>query len=332
MVTKHEIQQKYAGRRIGVTGGAGFIGSHLCDALVAGGAEVRVLDDFSTGRSSNLAAIMDQVTVIEGSILDSSAVDEAIRGTDTVFHLAAAASVPRSVEEPRRFFDVDAQGTQIVLEAARCAGARRVVYSASSSAYGNQPGLPRVESMCPDPQSPYAAAKCAGELVARAYAATYGLETVSLRYFNIFGPRQRFDSPYAAVVPRFAEALLTGGRPIVEDDGHQTRDFTYVENAVLANLLSGSGDRPLRGEVINVACGVRTSILELLELMAEIVGVEPAYTSMPPRVGDVRDSLASIEAARALVGYEPAVPLREGLARTIEHYRTLVQGGDEVGS
>jgi UDP-glucose 4-epimerase len=310
----------YRGRRVCVTGGAGFIGSHLCAALVERGAEVTALDDLSNGRVSNLAPVADRVRLIRGSLLDRAELESAVAGAEIVFHLAAIASVPRSVAEPGLYLEVNGTGTLLVLEAARAAGARRVVFAASSSAYGDQPGLPRVETMPPDVRSPYAAAKCTGEYMMRAFAQCYDLSTVSLRYFNIFGPRQRSDSPYAAVIPRFAAALLAGERPVVYGDGTQTRDFTHVSNAVHANLLAGASPRPLAGEVVNIACGHGTSVLDLVAAIARRLDASPDVTLAPPRAGEVTHSVASIDAARGLLGYEPITAFEDGLARTLEYY------------
>lgn len=316
----------YRNRNVCVTGGAGFIGSHLCEALVRYGANVTVIDDLSNGLRDNLAAIADRIRFVEGSILDPIALKAAFEGVEIVFHQAAIASVPRSVKEPARYFEINATGTLRVLEAARASsqqhasagGIRRVVYAASSSAYGDRDELPKVETMSPMPLTPYASAKFAGEHLLRTYCYCYGLSGVSLRYFNIFGPRQRPDSPYAAVIPRFAQAYLTGSKPVIFGDGLQTRDFTFVENAVRANLLAGASENDLRGEVINIACGERFTLLELVNAIAQHLGVKPEYELAPPRLGEVRHSLASIDAARQLIGYEPAVRFHEGLKITLD--------------
>jgi len=308
----------YAGRIFCVTGGAGFIGSHLSDALVESGATVRIVDDFSNGRESNLKGLASAAEVFRGSICDDSVLDRAFAGVDVVFHQAAIGSVPRSVEIPGLYHEVNVGGTLRVLEAARRHGVRRVVYAASSSAYGNTAVLPKVESMHPDPLSPYAYTKLAGEHLMRAWSQCYGLETVSLRYFNIFGPRQRHDSPYAAVIPMFAERIRSGERPAIFGDGGQTRDFTFVANAVHANLLAGSVSRPLRGEMVNIACGTRFSLLQLLQAMSEIIGLpsEPEFRS--GRSGDVRDSEADIRLAGDLLGYQVVVPFMDGLRATLQ--------------
>jgi nucleoside-diphosphate-sugar epimerase len=307
----------FGGRIVCVTGGAGFIGSHLADALVECGATVRIVDDFSNGRESNLEGRASAATVIRGSVCDDSALDVAFQGADVVFHQAAMGSVPRSIEIPSAYQAVNVGGTLRVLEAARRHGVRRIVYAASSSAYGNTAVLPKVELMRPDPLSPYAYTKLAGEHLMRAWAQCYGIETISLRYFNIFGPRQRHDSPYAAVIPMFAERIRSGARPVIFGDGGQTRDFTFVANAVHANLLAGSVQRPLRGEVVNIACGTRFSLLQLLEEMSQVLGLPADPEFRPGRSGDVRDSEADIRLADELLGYSVVVPFAEGLMATV---------------
>lgn len=314
------------GRSCCVTGGAGFIGGHLVDALVSLGARVTVIDDLSNSDAGNLAGLMDlepdRVRFVHASILERSALEDAVGGCDLVFHLAALGSVPRSVEDPGRTWVVNATGTMRVLEAAQRAGAHRLVYSASSSAYGDNPALPKRESMAPEPMSPYAAAKLAGESLCRSWSACYGLETACLRYFNIFGPRQAADSAYAAVVPAFVRALLAGQAPTIFGDGEQTRDFTHVSNAVAANLLAATADRPLRGEVVNIGAGERTSVntlAGLLSVLCERPGIVPDHR--PERVGEVRDSVADISAAAALLGYRPVTGLQDGLTQTVRWYR-----------
>ena len=315
-----DLQNAFEGRRVCVTGGAGFIGSHLTDALVNHGADVCVLDDFSQGRDENLAEVSDRVRVVRGSIMDDAALTEACEGVEMIFHLAALTSVPGSVNQPRRYYEVNATGTLGVLEKARAVGAKRVIFAASSSVYGDNPELPKVETMPPEPMSPYAVAKCTGEYMLRAYAQCYELSAVSLRYFNIFGPRQRPDSPYAAVVPKFAEALLQGRKPTIYGDGTQTRDFTHVSNAVHANLLAGACPTPLQGEVVNVACGKSYNLLELVERMAAILDVQGECEFAPPRVGEVRHSWASIKAAKSLLGYEPVIGFEDGLQDALAFY------------
>jgi UDP-glucose 4-epimerase len=313
-------------RRALVTGGAGFIGSHLTDALLAAGWQVRVLDDFSSGREPNVAAARSRAEIVRGDLRDAKTLAECMAGCEVVFHQGAVPSVPRSVAEPVRTHDVNATGTLAVLEAARGAGVRRVVYAASSSAYGDTPQLPKVETMPANPRSPYALQKWAGETYCRLYTELYGLETVALRYFNVFGPRQDPKSEYAAVVPRFATACLRGEPAVIYGDGGQTRDFTFVADAVRANLLAADSPKA-SGAVVNVAGGKRVSLLELLGAIAEICGTRIPPRHEPGRAGDVRDSLADLGRARDLLGYEPAVPLREGIARTVESLRKALEGG-----
>jgi nucleoside-diphosphate-sugar epimerase len=301
------------GRRVCVTGGAGFIGSHLVDALHRVGASVAIIDDFSNGRDENIAHHGDRLDVVRGSILEPAALREAFRDAEIIFHHAALTSVPRSVEQPALSHEVNAVGTQRVLEAAREAGVSRVIYAASSSAYGERTEPVKVETMPPHPMSPYAAAKCAGELLLQSYARCYGLSGVSLRYFNIFGPRQRADSPYAAVIPRFIEAFREGRRPTVFGDGSQTRDFTHVANAVHGNLLAAASERVFCGEVVNIACGFSTSLGALVEKIAGLLNVSPAVDTAPFRVGEVLHSRANIGRARDLLGYAVVVPFDEGL-------------------
>ncbi len=278
---------------------------------------MRIVDDLSNGRESNLEGRASAATLFRGSICDDLVLDDALAGVDVVFHHAAMGSVPRSVEIPTAYQEVNVGGTLRVLEAARRHGVRRVVYAASSSAYGNTAVLPKVERMRPDPLSPYAYTKLAGEHLMRAWAQCFGLETISLRYFNIFGPRQRYDSPYAAVIPIFAERIRSGARPVIFGDGSQTRDFTFVANAVHANLLAGSVPHTLRGEVVNVACGTRFSLLQVLHAISEIIGIpaDPEFRAV--RTGDVRDSEADIRLAGKLLGYSVVVPFDEGLWATV---------------
>jgi UDP-glucose 4-epimerase len=304
-----------------ITGGAGFIGSSIAEALLSAGERVRVLDDFSSGRRENLASLPGAVDLIEGTIANPATVARAMAGVQVVFHEAAIPSVTRSVEDPPASMLAGVQGTTHVLDEARRAGVKRVVFAASSAAYGESPTLPKVETMPPDPLSPYAASKLAGEHLMRIFAQLYGLETVCLRYFNVFGPRQDPKSEYAAVVPRFIAAAIRKERAIVFGDGEQTRDFCHIDNAVRANLLAAGSPKKLRGEVVNIACGERTSLNQLLGAIAELSGtrVEPDYR--PARAGDIRDSLADIRAARELLGYEPLVGVREGLARTYASFQ-----------
>lgn len=322
------LQPRYQGRRVCVTGGAGFIGGHLVDALLSLGCRISVIDDLSNSTPDHLGELIDmepeRVRFIHGSILDDAAIAEATEGAERVFHLAAVSSVPRSIAEPERSYAVNAVGTLRVAEAARRAGAKRIVYSASSSAYGQAERLPKVESDAPAPVSPYAAGKLAGEHIMLSWAKSYGISTISLRYFNIFGPRQPADSPYSAVIAVFAKKLLAGEAPIIFGDGGQSRDFTYVSNAVLANLLAGSSEKPLSGEVVNVGSGQRIDLLALYQKIADHYGVphiQPQHA--PARAGDVRHSLADLTRTRELLGYEPVVSMDDGLAETLNWYRGL---------
>ena len=305
-----------------VTGGAGFIGSHLVEHLLAGGARVRVLDDFSTGRRENLHPFRDRFELVEGDITDFGTCRAAAEGVQTVFHQAALPSVPRSVRDPARSHDVNATGTLNVLLAAREAGVKRVVYASSSSAYGDTPTLPKREDQTPNPRSPYAVAKLTGEHYCRAFPGVFDLETVALRYFNVFGPRQDPTSAYAAVIPLFAAAALEGRPPTVDGDGEQTRDFTFIDNVVLANLLSASAPAEnVSGEVFNVGCGDRISINALWREIRAAVGMEVDTVHGPPRPGDVRDSLADITRLRERTGFEVRVGLKEGIRKTVDWIR-----------
>ncbi|MEA2750449.1 MAG: UDP-glucose 4-epimerase [Myxococcales bacterium] len=304
-----------------VTGGAGFIGSSIAEVLLAKGERVRIIDDFSTGRRSNIEALKGDVEVVEGSIVDPETVTRAMKGVEIVFHEAAIPSVARSVENPQLSMEVGVMGTTVVLDAARHAKVRRLVFAASSSAYGDTPTLPKVETMTPAPLSPYAVSKLTCENLMRVFAKLYGIETLSLRYFNVFGPRQDPTSQYAAVIPNFITAALKRTRPTVYGDGEQTRDFCFIENTVEANLLAASTSTKLSGEVVNIACGERISLNQLLSHISEESGfrLDPQYVA--GRAGDVRDSLASIDAARALIGYEPKIKVREGLRRTFAAFK-----------
>ncbi|HKG12940.1 MAG TPA: SDR family oxidoreductase [Pyrinomonadaceae bacterium] len=304
-----------------VTGGAGFIGSHIAGALAESGARVRVLDDLSTGHAENLEEMGGRVEFVRASLLDADALKRALEGVELVFHEAAIPSVPRSVDNPEETHRACVEGTFALLVAARAAGVRRVVYAASSSAYGDQPTLPKVEDMAPQPLSPYAAAKLVGEYYCQVWARTYGFETVSLRYFNVFGPRQDPGSQYSGVISRFISALLSGERPVIYGDGEQSRDFTYISNVVDANLRAAETTRGV-GEVVNVATGERATLNELLEVLKGITGkADVTAEYREARVGDVRHSLADITRARELLGYEPKVGLEEGLRKTIEWWR-----------
>jgi UDP-glucose 4-epimerase len=302
-----------------VTGGAGFIGSHLVEALLARGRRVRVLDNFSTGDPANLAAVRDDVEVIDGDITDRTSLTAALRGVAVVFHQAALASVPRSVADPVATHEACATGTLNVLLAARDAGVRRVVYAASSSAYGNSARLPKRESDPTAPLSPYAVAKLAGEHYCAAFSEVYGLETVRLRYFNVFGPRQTPDSPYAAVIPLFLREMLAGRRPHVHGDGEQSRDFTFVEDVVRANLLAAEAPG-VSGQVYNVAGGRRVSLLQLVAALNALLGTDISPAHGPPRPGDVRHSQADISRAAADLGYSPRVSIEAGLRRCVKFF------------
>lgn len=305
-------------RRFLVTGGAGFIGSSLARALAARGDGVRVIDNFSSGRAENLEGLA-QVEVITGDILDDAQLAQAMEGVSVVFHEAAIPSVPRSVADPEPTNAANVTGTLKVLQAARQAGVRRVVYAASSSAYGDTPTLPKVETMPTLPLSPYAVSKLAGELYCRAFHQVYGLETVALRYFNVFGPRQDPKSQYAAVIPRFVTAGLAGQSAVVYGDGTQSRDFCFIDNVVSANLLAA--DAPgAPGRVFNVACGEAISLNEVLALLETIIDKRIERRHEPGRAGDVKHSLADIQAARSVLGYEPAVSFAEGLRRTVRWF------------
>jgi UDP-glucose 4-epimerase len=305
-----------------VTGGAGFIGSHIATALANRGDQVRVLDNLSTGSRQNLIHL-DGVQFIHGDVCDERVVQRALDGVKVVFHQAALASVPRSVERPHDTHEACVTGTLRILDAARRCGVQRVVYAGSSSAYGNQPASSKRETDSTSPLSPYAAAKLAGEQYCQAFYATYGLETVVIRYFNVFGPRQDPASEYSAVIPKFVTAMLIGRRPTVFGDGRQSRDFTYVENVVDGNLRAAESPHAA-GRVFNIACGRQYSLLDLVDAINRVLGTSLAPQFKPARAGDVRDSLADISQARAALGYEPLIGFDEGLRRSIEYYRSLV--------
>lgn len=313
-------------RKFLVTGGAGFIGSHIVEALVDRGDEVRVLDNLSTGDRANLEPFAASIEFIEGDLIDPEVVAAAVDGVDCIFHEAALPSVPRSVEYPLDTNAACVTGTVTLLDAARRAGVRRLVYAASSSAYGDQPTSSKRETDLPAPLSPYGAAKLAAEYYCQAFTATYGFETVAIRYFNVFGPRQDPDSPYSAVIPRFITALLAGQPPVIYGDGHQARDFTYVKNVVHGNLLAADASGAA-GRVFNVANGRSTSLLELVDLLNEMLGTDVAPKHDPPRAGDIRESLADISQARAVLNYEPQIRFEDGLRRSIDYYRQLVVNG-----
>jgi nucleoside-diphosphate-sugar epimerase len=309
-----------------VTGGAGFIGSNLVEALLDGGHAVRVLDNFSTGKRENLSDFNGQIDLIEGDLTVLSDVRKAVQDVDVVLHQGAIPSVPRSVEDPLGSTQANVNGTLNVLVAARDAGVRRVVYASSSAVYGDQaPDAPKVETMNSQPISPYGVDKLAGEHYCRVFYQVYGLETVTLRYFNVFGPRQDLESMYAAVIPRFITALLQGEPPTVYGDGEQTRDFTYVGNVVAGNLLAARAPADLAaGQAVNLAAGGQTSLNTLLEMLHEIIGcaTPPIYTD--PRPGDIKHSLADVGKAERLLDYRPEVSLLGGLRLTTDWYRQRV--------
>jgi len=303
-----------------VTGGAGFIGSNTVDELVRRGETVIVLDDLSSGKEDNLAEVRSKISFIKGSITDLEAVRKAMQSADYVIHLAARTSVPRSVKDPIDTNKINVEGTLNVLVAARDAKVKRVVFAASSSAYGETPTLPKVETMQPEPISPYGVAKYAGELYAQMFGRVYGLENVSLRYFNIFGPRQDPDSPYSGVLAKFCTAFLEKTQPLVFGDGEQSRDFTFVENAVAANLLACEAPNA-SGKVFNIGTGTRVTLNQTLALLTNLTGNELETKYEPPRDGDIRDSQADITQARDILNYEALVTFEEGLRRTVEWYR-----------
>jgi UDP-glucose 4-epimerase len=305
------------GRLALVTGGAGFIGSHLVEALLAEGFAVRVLDDLSSGRRENLGPVAGRVELLVGDVCDESAVARAVEGAEVVFHHAAVASVPKSVDDPIRTHAVNVQGTVNLLDRARRAGARRVVFAASSAVYGDPAELPIRESALARPLSPYALHKYTGELHCRLFTALHGLETVALRYFNVYGPRQDPASDYAAVIPLFIEACRRGKAPTIFGDGEQTRDFVFVADVVRANLLAARSEAAV-GTVVNVASGRATSVIELWELVADLCGSPLLPNFAAPRAGDVRDSVADVSGAASRLGFAPEVDLRDGLRATIE--------------
>jgi UDP-glucose 4-epimerase len=307
-----------------VTGGAGFIGSHIAEALVRRGDRVRVLDNLSTGFLSNLDPIRGEIEFIKGDLVDAPLVARAVQGVDCVFHEAALASVPRSMEHPLDTHASCVTGTVTLLDVARRAGVRRVVYASSSSVYGDQPASSKRESDLPSPISPYGAAKLAAEYYCRAFAASFPLETVSIRYFNVFGPRQDPGSPYSAVIPLFITAILSGGQPVIYGDGLQSRDFTFVGNVVEGNLLAA--DAPgVSGRAFNVAMGGSIDLLCLLASLNRLLGTDVQPIHADPRPGDIRESMADITMARRDLGYEPRIGFEEGLERSIEYYRTVAE-------
>ncbi len=320
----NRLRPFYNGRTVCVTGGAGFIGGHLVDALLGLGATVRVLDDLSNSTLEHLSELIDlepdRVRFVRGSVLDDEALADAFSGAATVFHLAAVGSVQRSVDDPQRTFSVNATGTLRVLQAAKKttslsgAGVERVILASSSSPYGDDPHLPRVETQLPAPVSPYAASKLSAESLLSVHSKTYGMSTLALRLFNVFGPRQPGNSPYSGVIAAFAEKLLHADAPVIFGDGLQSRDFTYVADAVMAFLLAGSVKVPPRGEVINIGTGTSVTMLELARAMANAAGVPHIHPQLQPaRPADVKHSLADISRAKELLGFEPAYSLEAGL-------------------
>jgi nucleoside-diphosphate-sugar epimerase len=304
-----------------VTGGAGFIGSHIASALAAAGARVRVIDDLSTGYRENLQEIKGDLDFVQGSLADVRTLAKAVEDVELVFHEAAIPSVPRSVENPRQTHVASVESTFSLLLAARDKKVRRIVYAASSSAYGDQPTLPKVETMLPEPLSPYAVAKLVGEHYCQVFTRVYGLETVSLRYFNVFGPRQDPSSTYSGVVSRFISDLLGGKRPVIYGDGEQSRDFTYIENVVDANLKAAETSKGI-GQVINIANGKRITLNQLLHELKSLTNKPDVSADyQEPRAGDVKHSLADITRARELLGFEPRVGLRSGLEFTIDWWK-----------
>ena len=303
-----------------VTGGAGFIGSNICKRLISEGCFVRVVDNLLTGKKSNLAEFIDKIEFIEADMGDENIARAAMKDIDVVIHQAALPSVPRSVDDPAATHKHCVDATFTLLLAARDAGIKRFVYAASSSAYGDTPTLPKVETMPPAPLSPYAVAKLVGEYYCSVFAHVFGLETISLRYFNVFGPHQDPKSQYAAAIPAFVTAILKDQQPTVYDDGEQSRDFTYIDNVVEANLLAARAKKT-NGQVINVACGEAITVNDIISLINDTLGknIKPIYTD--PRPGDVKHSLADINAAQNLIGFKPIISFKEGLQKAIEWYR-----------
>ncbi len=303
-----------------VTGGAGFIGSNIVEELVRRGEKVRVLDNFSTGKQENIAPFLKDIELIEGDLRHLDTVRQAVENVDYILHQGAIPSVPKSIDNPLDTDEANVRGTLNLLVAARDAGVKRVVYASSSAVYGDTPTLPKTEEMKPEPLSPYAVSKLAGEHYCQVFYQVYGLETVALRYFNVFGPRQDPASQYAAVIPKFVTAMLKGEQPTIYGDGEQSRDFSYVTNVVQANLLAATAP-DVGGQVFNIACGQRYNLLELVATINRILGTDIAPLHTPPRAGDIKHSLADIARAREMLGYQVEVEFEEGLRRVIEWFR-----------
>ena len=303
-----------------VTGGAGFIGSNIAETLVKQGHFVRIIDNLSTGKKENLDNYIDKVEFVQGDLRYLNTVMEVMDGIDYVFHQAALPSVPRSVQTPIESNDNNTNGTLNILYAAKEKKIKRVVYAASSSAYGESPALPKVETMKPAPLSPYAVNKLVGEYYCAVFSHVYGLETITLRYFNVFGPRQDPSSFYSAVIPKFIKAMLEGRSPVIFGDGEQSRDFSYIDNVVHANLLAAKAPKEAVGQVFNIACGERITLNELFNSLTEILRVDSSAKYAEPRTGDIKHSLADIEKAKKLMGYEVMVPVYEGLKLTADWF------------
>jgi len=309
-----------------ITGIAGFIGSSLARALVERGEEVRGVDNYLTGKPANLAGLNGLIDFREADLRDAAAIRTACEGVDYILHMGALPSVPLSVKNPEPSHRCNVDGTFHVLEGARAAGVRRIIYAASSSAYGDQPVLPSKESMRPMPISPYAVQKLAGEYYMSSYWQVYGLETVSLRYFNVFGPRQGADSPYSGVLAKFIQQMLEGTRPTIFGTGDQGRDFTYIDNIISANLLACAAPaEKVAGQVFNTACGEQHTLKEIYSLLAKLIGFQMPPFYGPARTGDIVNSQADISAATAAFGYRPVIGLKEGLQRTVEWYREMLK-------
>jgi len=317
-------------KKVLVTGGAGFIGSNLTEVLLKKSHSVRVLDNFSTGKRENLifGETCPHLEIIEGDIRDLTVCQRVMEGIEYVFHQAALPSVQRSIEDPSTSNAVNVEGTLNVLIAAKDAGVKRLIYASSSSVYGDTPTLPKMEEMPPNPLSPYALQKYIGEQYCRLFFQLYGLETVSLRYFNIFGPKQDPTSIYSAVIPKFIDALIEGRSPVVFGDGEQSRDFTYIDNVIQANLLAMSA-RHLRGEAINIACGKRISLNQLLDILKQILGSKTSPIYQEPRKGDVKHSVADITKGKQILNYEPQVETEAGLKKTVAYFRKKIIKGME---